>query len=46
MMFFLKIFFSALLLILVGGFVYLALTDVPVQQTPMTITLSAEEFKN
>lgn len=44
-MIFLKVFLAGILLILIGGFAYFAVTDIPVQQTEKIENLSAEEFQ-
>ncbi len=45
-MLFLKIVFSALFLILIGGFAYFAITDIPVRQVEKTETYSASDFRS
>jgi len=43
---FLKVFFIAILLILIGGFAFFAITDVPVIQTDEVETIPASQFQN
>lgn len=43
---FIKIIFIGLVLLLVGGFAYFAVIDVPVIQTEKTIDLTANDFIN
>lgn len=43
-MLFVKVFFIALLLIVIGGFAYFAVTDIPIQQTETVETLKASDF--
>ena len=44
-MLFLKIFLLGLLLIIIGGFTYFAITDVNIHQTEKVETLNASDFK-
>jgi len=42
---FLKIIFFLLFLLLIGGFAYLAIIDVPIEQKETTTTIAAEKFR-
>lgn len=44
-MLFFKIFLSGFLLILIGGFAYLAMVDIPVHQQEVVQTLPASHFQ-
>ncbi len=44
-MMFVKIFSLLVLLALIGGFGYVAITDVPVRQTEKTETFTADHFQ-
>lgn len=43
-MIFLKVFLVTILLLLIGGFTYFAITDVEVKQTEQIVTLNAGDF--
>ena len=42
---FLKIIFFSLFLLLIAGFAYLAITDVPITQKETTTTIPANQFR-
>jgi hypothetical protein len=44
-MIFLKVFFLGLLLLIIGGFTYFAVTDIPIHQTEKVETIRAQDFQ-